>query len=89
MVNSSSSSSSSSSHWVSSSAKDMNGRATAGPLSYGRSRSWGWGWAFASHMRAFSKPSSKDGKRDAVRAASSKNATPNMGAIPSLLAVRG
>jgi hypothetical protein len=80
---SSSSSSSSSSYWVSSSAEDMNGKSSgAGPLAHGRSRSWGW--AFASPMRAFgSKPSSKDGKRNI------KHTTPNLSAIPSLLAVRG
>ncbi|KAL0414756.1 UNVERIFIED_CONTAM: hypothetical protein Sradi_1677300 [Sesamum radiatum] len=51
-------------------------------VSHGRSRSWGW--ALASPMRAFSKPSS--GKRDAT---SNKNVTPNLAAIPSLLAVSG
>jgi hypothetical protein len=82
-ITSSSSSSSSSSYWVSSSAEDMNGKSSgAGPLAHGRSRSWGW--AFASPMRAFgSKPSSKDGKRNI------KHTTPNLSAIPSLLAVRG
>ncbi|XP_011010196.1 PREDICTED: sericin 1-like [Populus euphratica] len=82
-MTSSSSSSSSSSYWVSSSAEDMNGKSSgAGPLAHGRSRSWGW--AFASPMRAFgSKPSSKDGKRNV------KQTTPNLSAIPSLLAVRG
>ncbi|KDP27815.1 hypothetical protein JCGZ_18895 [Jatropha curcas] len=93
MITSSSSSSSSSSYWVSSSTEDMNGKSSgpgsvaAGPLAHGRSRSWGW--AFASPMRAFSKPSSKDGKRDIIREASNKNTTPNLSAIPSLLAVRG
>ncbi|KAJ4834088.1 hypothetical protein Tsubulata_016287 [Turnera subulata] len=87
IITSSSSSSSSSSYWVSSSAEDMNGKSVAGPLAHGRSRSWGW--AFASPMRAFSKPSSKDGKRDIIRQGSSKNPTPNLSAIPSLLAVRG
>ncbi|KAJ9154516.1 hypothetical protein P3X46_027839 [Hevea brasiliensis] len=90
MITSSSSSSSSSSYWVSSSAEDVNGKpgagVAAGPLAHGRSRSWGW--AFASPMRAFSKPSSKDGKRD-IREASNKNNAPNLNAIPSLLAVRG
>ena len=82
-ITSSSSSSSSSSYLVSSSADDMNGKSSgAGPLAHGRSRSWGW--AFASPMRAFgSKPSSKDGKRNI------KHTTPNLSAIPSLLAVRG
>ncbi|KAB2599385.1 hypothetical protein D8674_009656 [Pyrus ussuriensis x Pyrus communis] len=77
MMTSSSSSSSSSSYWVSSSAE--------GPLVNGRNRSWGW--AFASPMRAFTKPSSKDGKRDIVRQASDKNTAPNLNAIPSLLSV--
>ncbi|KAB1213971.1 hypothetical protein CJ030_MR5G017234 [Morella rubra] len=86
MITSSSSSSSSSSYWVSSSAEDMNGK-PAGPLVHSRSKSWGW--AFASPMRAFSKPSSKDGKRDIIRQASDKNTTPNLAAIPSLLAVGG
>jgi len=84
MITSSSSSSSSSSYWVSSSAdQDMNGK----PVAHGRNKSWGW--AFASPMRAFSKPSSKDGKRDIVRQASDKNKTADLAAIPSLLAVRG
>ncbi|KAM1083399.1 hypothetical protein ACFX13_022224 [Malus domestica] len=78
MMTSSSSSSSSSSYWVSSSAE--------GPLVHVRSRSWGW--AFASPMRAFSKPSSKDGKREIIRQASDKNTAPNLNAIPSLLSVR-
>uniref|UniRef100_A0A5B6YI72 Uncharacterized protein n=1 Tax=Davidia involucrata TaxID=16924 RepID=A0A5B6YI72_DAVIN len=87
LITSSSSSSSSSSYWVSSSTEDnMNGKAVSAPapaghLAHGRSKSWGW--AFASPIRAFSKPSS--GKREA----SNKNTTPNLAAIPSLLAVRG
>ncbi|KAK6122609.1 hypothetical protein DH2020_043645 [Rehmannia glutinosa] len=56
---------------------------TMGDLSHGRSKSWGW--AFASPMRAFGKPS--NGKRD--NNSSTKNATPNLDAIPSLLAVSG
>lgn len=52
----------------------------AGAAAHGRSRSWGW--AFASPMRAFSKRESGGSKRNA-------NATPNLGAIPSLLAVGG
>lgn len=93
MMTSSSSSSSSSSYWVSS-AEDINGKAMSGGpgalVHGGRSRS-SWGWAFASPMRAFSKPSSKDGKRDIIRQAntSDKNTTPNLSAIPSLLSVRG
>ncbi|KAK9288147.1 hypothetical protein L1049_016595 [Liquidambar formosana] len=88
IMTSSSSSSSSSSYWVSSSAEDMNGKTTtatataAGHLAHGRSKSWGW--AFASPIRAFSKPSSnKDGKSNKT------TRTPNLAAIPSLLAVRG
>ncbi|XVF62568.1 hypothetical protein PTKIN_Ptkin09bG0018800 [Pterospermum kingtungense] len=87
IMTSSSSSSSSSSYWASSSsAQDhINGKSTAGPLVHGRSKSWGW--AFASPMRAFTKPSSA--KRDTIiRESSNKNTTPNLAAIPSLLAVR-
>ncbi|XP_057957693.1 uncharacterized protein LOC131150771 [Malania oleifera] len=87
-------SSSSSSYWVSAPPEEMNGKsaagvATPGALVHGRSKSWGW--ALASPMRAFGKPSSsgKEGKRDVVREESNKNATPNLAAIPSLLAVRG
>ena len=88
MMTSSSSSSSSSSYWVSSSADDtVNGKSGAVAVSHGRGRSWSW--AFASPMRAFSsKPSSKENKRDIIRDANEKNATPNLSAIPSLLAVR-
>lgn len=94
IMTSSSSSSSSSSYWVSSSSTDhqdnVNGKSSSS-LAHGRSRSWGW--AFASPMRAFgSKPSSKDGskKRDhVIRESANKNTTPNLAAIPSLLAVRG
>ncbi|KAK4425872.1 hypothetical protein Salat_1781200 [Sesamum alatum] len=86
MITSSSSSSSSSSYWVPSSAEDnnVNGKSISSlrHVAHGRSRSWGW--ALASPMRAFSKPSA--GKRDA---ASNKNVTPNLAAIPSLLAVSG
>ncbi|XVF38740.1 hypothetical protein REPUB_Repub20aG0127600 [Reevesia pubescens] len=87
IMTSSSSSSSSSSYWVSSSAEDhVNGKSTVGPLVNGRSKSWGW--AFASPMRAFTKPSS--GKKDTIiRESNNKNTTPNLTAIPSLLAVRG
>ncbi|XP_057772251.1 uncharacterized protein LOC130991854 [Salvia miltiorrhiza] len=85
MITSSSSSSSSSSYWISSSAEDNGGNSKAilpaRQLSHGRSKSWGW--ALASPMRAFSKPSSV--KRDNA----SKNVTPNLTAIPSLLAVSG
>ncbi|KZV49321.1 hypothetical protein F511_38588 [Dorcoceras hygrometricum] len=51
-------------------------------ISHGRSKSWVW--AFASPMRAFVKPST--GKRGD---ASTKTTTPNLNAIPSLLAVSG
>ncbi|KAF5738727.1 hypothetical protein HS088_TW13G01628 [Tripterygium wilfordii] len=96
IMTSSSSSSSSSSYWVSSSsAEDMNRKSTtavtAGPHLNVHGRSKSWGWAFASPMRAFStKPSSKDGnKRNSIiREASSKKTTPDLNAIPSLLAVR-
>lgn len=84
IMTSSSSSSSSSSYWVSSSTEDINCKTASGALVHGRSKSWGW--AFASPIRAFSKPSSnKDGHK------SNKNTTttPNLSAIPSLLAVRG
>ncbi|KAL3505712.1 hypothetical protein ACH5RR_031094 [Cinchona calisaya] len=99
MITSSSSSSSSSSYWVSSSTEDNNnsnnGKSASTPaagsastvrhhLAHGRSKSWGW--AFASPMRAFGKPSS-NGKRS--EASNKNNATPNLAAIPSLLAVGG
>ncbi|KAK4388434.1 hypothetical protein Sango_2450000 [Sesamum angolense] len=87
MIASSSSSSSSSSYLVASSAEDnsnANGKPTnhssVGSLSHGRSKSWGW--AFASPMRAFGKNST--GKRNV---STNKNTTPNLAAIPSLLAV--
>ncbi|OIW00015.1 hypothetical protein TanjilG_26352 [Lupinus angustifolius] len=96
MTSSSSSSSSSSSYWVSSSATENNnnndiamnnGKSVA--LSHGRAKNWGW--AFASPMRAFTtKPSSsKENRRDIVRDAKNKNATPNLSAIPSLLSATG
>ncbi|GMI72145.1 hypothetical protein like AT3G06868 [Hibiscus trionum] len=74
IMTSSSSSSSSSSYWVSSATEDQT-TAGHGGLVHGRSKSWGW--AFASPMRAFTKPSSNK----------NKNRTPNLSAIPSLLAV--
>ncbi|GAV64143.1 hypothetical protein CFOL_v3_07661 [Cephalotus follicularis] len=91
IMTSSSSSSSSSSYWVSSSAEEVNGNGKSssvsmGSLAHGRNKSWGW--AFASPMRAFSKPS-KDGRRVIIRESSNNNNTPNLDAIPSLLAVRG
>ncbi|KAF8017526.1 hypothetical protein BT93_H2644 [Corymbia citriodora subsp. variegata] len=53
-----------------------------------------WGWAFASPLRAFGRPAhTKDGKREksVVAGRNRNNATtsPNLAAIPSLLAVRG
>ncbi|KAK7387915.1 hypothetical protein VNO78_22713 [Psophocarpus tetragonolobus] len=90
MMTSSSSSSSSSSYWLSSSADDaVNGKSASLPLSHNRGKTWAW--AFASPIRAFSaKPSSKDSiRRDIIRDSNDKNATPNLSAIPSLLAVRG
>ncbi|KAF8052491.1 hypothetical protein N665_1554s0004 [Sinapis alba] len=50
----------------------------------GRNRSWGW--AFASPMRAFSYSSGKRGRT--ISDSTSKNTTPNLDAIPSLLTVR-
>ncbi|CAF2144165.1 BnaA02g30570D [Brassica napus] len=82
MIMTPSSSSSSSSSWVSSSssAEQQHHRGHGG-----RSRSWGW--AFASPMRAFSYSSS--GKRGrTISDSTSKNTTPNLDAIPSLLTVR-
>ncbi|CAL0330650.1 unnamed protein product [Lupinus luteus] len=95
MMTSSSSSSSSSSYWVSSSATDNNnnnnndstmnnGKSVA--LSHGRSRNWGW--AFASPMRVFTSKPSKDNRRDIIRNANDKNATPNLSSMPSLLSAR-
>ncbi|XP_057468484.1 uncharacterized protein LOC130757697 [Actinidia eriantha] len=82
MVTSSSSSSSSSSYWVSSSSGEDGGvgakMAVTGQLAHGRSKSWGW--ALASPIRAF-KPSSVKREKNTT--------TPNLNAIPSLLAVGG
>ncbi|KAF8079681.1 hypothetical protein N665_1006s0006 [Sinapis alba] len=50
----------------------------------GRNRSWGW--AFASPMRAFSYSYGKRGRT--ISDSTSKNTTPNLDAIPSLLTVR-
>ncbi|XP_051152748.1 uncharacterized protein LOC127266530 [Andrographis paniculata] len=47
-----------------------------------------WGWAFASPMRAFGKPSSSSSSAKRV-SSQNKNASPNLAAIPSLLAVGG
>ncbi|CAN6858388.1 unnamed protein product [Brassica oleracea] len=82
MIMTPSSSSSSSSSWVSSSssAEQQHHQGHGG-----RNRSWGW--AFASPMRAFSYSSS--GKRGrTISDSTSKNTTPNLDAIPSLLTVR-
>ncbi|KAJ7955125.1 Vitellogenin-like protein [Quillaja saponaria] len=88
-------SSSSSSSWVSSSADDdhhhqhqnTKGKSTAAALSHSRANSWAW--ALASPMRAFSgsKPSIEHSKRGIIRNVSDKNVTPDLAAIPSLLAV--
>ncbi|GAA0167715.1 hypothetical protein LIER_22586 [Lithospermum erythrorhizon] len=81
MITSSSSSSSSSSYWVSSD-HNMNGKTPSSVghhLAHGRSKSWGW--AFASPMKSFST------KHTSKTAQNNKNATPNLAAIPSLLAV--
>ncbi|KAE8668003.1 hypothetical protein F3Y22_tig00112350pilonHSYRG00069 [Hibiscus syriacus] len=76
ILTSSSSSSSSSSYWVSSATEDhINGKPTNSGHG-GRSKSWGW--AFASPMRAFTKPPSSN---------KNNNTTPNLSAIPSLLAI--
>ncbi|GKV31473.1 hypothetical protein SLEP1_g40158 [Rubroshorea leprosula] len=86
MMTSSSSSSSSSSYWVSSSTEEMNGKPTGRPVVHSRSKSWGW--AFASPMRAFSHKNGKRSDTTTIREANKKNTTPNLSAIPSLLAVR-
>lgn len=85
IMTSSSSSSSSSSYWVSS-AEEMNGKSSVGPLVHNRSKSWGW--SFASPMRAFSHKNGKRSETTTIREANSKNTTPNLSAIPSLLSVR-
>jgi hypothetical protein len=99
MTSSSSSNSSSSSYWVSSNSADdaVNGGGKQGSVSISQNNRSGksWGWAFASPMRAFSSKgsSSKENhhnKRDIIRDANDKiNATPNLSAMPSLLAARG
>jgi hypothetical protein len=96
---SSSNSSSNSSYWVSSNSADdaVNGGGKQGSVSISQNNRSGksWGWAFASPMRAFSSKgsSSKENhhnKRDIIRDANDKiNATPNLSAMPSLLAARG
>lgn len=79
----------SSSYLIASSSDQENGKSMSaaaaseasslGHVCHGRSKSWGW--AFASPMRAF-------GKNSAVKRGDSlnKNATPNLAAVPSLLA---
>ncbi|XP_022856285.1 uncharacterized protein LOC111377426 [Olea europaea var. sylvestris] len=70
---------SSSSNWAPSSTQDRDhvvGKSSAA-ITHGRSKSWGW--ALASPVRAFS------GKRDS--SSTNKKTTPNLSAIPSLLAM--
>ncbi|EYU45546.1 hypothetical protein ABFS82_14G008200 [Erythranthe guttata] len=89
IAGSSSSSSSSSSYWVAGNSVEENSKSQMVNLSHGRSKNWGW--AFASPMRAFSKNiniNNNSGKRDADLN-SNKNRSPNLSAIPSLLAVSG
>ena len=92
MMTSSSSSSSSSSYVASSSADDLSRKPTPAAAAAGPLISSGWSrtltWAFASPMRAFKPSNSKDRKRSIIRQASENNPTPNLNAIPSLLAVR-
>ncbi|XP_030460019.1 uncharacterized protein LOC115680358 [Syzygium oleosum] len=99
---SSSSSSSSSSHWVSAGcsadqemAPNSSSRSSASAAVHGGPRHYkSWGWAFASPMRAFGRPANtKDVKREksvfARRNSNNATPSPNLAAIPSLLAVRG
>lgn len=87
MIMTSSSSSSSSSSWVSSSSAEHHQHHHN--MGHGGGRNRSWGWAFASPMRAFTSSSSSSGKRGrTISDSTSKNTTPNLGAIPSLLAVR-
>ncbi|KAG8369926.1 hypothetical protein BUALT_Bualt14G0064100 [Buddleja alternifolia] len=94
ITSSSSSSSSSNSYWVedNNNSKNNNGSgksicasSSVRHVSHGRSKSWGW--ALASPMRAFSRPSSL--KRDNNSGSNKNVGTPNLAAIPSLLAVSG
>ncbi|KAL3829349.1 hypothetical protein ACJIZ3_018151 [Penstemon smallii] len=80
ITSSSASSSSAEDNNINVNGKSISGSSTLRHLSHGRSKSWGW--AFASPMRAFSNKHST-GKRGAT---SNKNVTPNLAAIPSLLA---
>ncbi|XP_047338746.1 uncharacterized protein DDB_G0271670-like [Impatiens glandulifera] len=84
--------------------RNVKGKVTSGGmghhhLSHGRSRSWGW--AFASPMRALGKPAAasssssslypsiKRSEASSIPIPNKNNTTPNLNAIPSLLAVRG
>ncbi|KAG7612361.1 unnamed protein product [Arabidopsis thaliana] len=89
MIMTSSSSSSSSSSWVSSSSAEHHHHHNHNMGHGGGGRNRSWGWSFASPMRAFTS-SSYSGKRGRTISDSttSKNTTPNLGAIPSLLSVR-
>ncbi|KAI4311148.1 hypothetical protein MLD38_036066 [Melastoma candidum] len=91
-------SSSSSSYWITSSSSEDPHRihgarphhANSGDMLHTRNRSWGW--AFASPIRAFSRPSPREGKGGGKRgnaSGSGGNAAPKLNAIPSLLAVGG
>ncbi|CAH8278980.1 unnamed protein product [Arabidopsis lyrata] len=86
MIMTSSSSSSSSSSWVSSSSAEHHHHNHN--MGHGGGRNRSWGWAFASPMRAFSSSSSFGKRGRTISDSTSKNTTPNLGAIPSLLSVR-
>ncbi|CAE6229992.1 unnamed protein product [Arabidopsis arenosa] len=86
MIMTSSSSSSSSSSWVSSSSAEHHHHNHN--MGHGGGRNRSWGWAFASPMRAFSSSSSYGKRGRTISDSTSKNTTPNLGAIPSLLSVR-
>ncbi|EPS66912.1 hypothetical protein M569_07867 [Genlisea aurea] len=88
------SSSSSSSYWVASSVHDSASASrksvSMGSISNGRSSSRSsssWSWVLASPMRAFSKPAATAKKEAAAAPSSTKNSTPTLSAIPSLLTV--
>ncbi|XP_010440208.1 PREDICTED: vitellogenin-2-like [Camelina sativa] len=93
MIMTSSSSSSSSSSWVSSSSAEHHHQHQHHHhhhnhnMGHGGGRNRSWGWAFASPMRAFTSSSSGKRGRTISDSTTSKNTTPNLGAIPSLLAV--
>ncbi|EOA15203.1 hypothetical protein CARUB_v10028592mg [Capsella rubella] len=88
MIMTSSSSSSSSSSWVSSSSAEHQHHHHHHNMGHGGGRNRSWGWAFASPMRAFTSSSSSGKRGRTISDSTSKNTTPNLGAIPSLLAVR-